>query len=283
MRLWALAWGRREELGSRELGGVARRSWRGRRLGGAFPASVSPPRRVQPLCPAASPERQSESQATCVNPRFLFPSSTQLYGEAPPEEDEPKPAPVAPPPPLPPPPPAAPATDAETGAGSPPPPAPDDDAGAPDNDDDDDDDLQIVLDAPAGGAYPEAGVAGEDDDDDDFDVQLDEDAVASAVPTRGADGEPAPGTAPPPPSPPGGPNVSNAFPGPPPPPTGVPGRAKPALPKYAVNNDLPPALPSEAAPGQRVRLPGQSRVTPEEYREFLGLGHGEIFNLDIDL
>jgi 15-cis-phytoene desaturase len=60
-------------------------------------------------------------------------------------------------------------------------------------------------------------------------------------------------------------------------------RHKPVLPKYPVNNDLPPVLPSQAAPGQRVRLPGQSRVTPEEYREFLGLGHGEIFNLDIDL
>jgi len=50
-----------------------------------------------------------------------------------------------------------------------------------------------------------------------------------------------------------------------------------------VNTDLPPALPSAAAPGQRVRLPGQSRVTPDEYREFLALGHGEIFNLDVDL
>lgn len=50
-----------------------------------------------------------------------------------------------------------------------------------------------------------------------------------------------------------------------------------------MNPDLPPALPSSAAPGQRVRLPGQSRVTPDEYREFLALGHGEIFNLDVDL
>lgn len=41
-------------------------------------------------------------------------------------------------------------------------------------------------------------------------------------------------------------------------------------------------LPSQAAPGKKVRLPGQTRVSAEEYREFLGLGHGEIFNLDID-
>ena len=55
------------------------------------------------------------------------------------------------------------------------------------------------------------------------------------------------------------------------------------FPKKTVNPDLPPALPSTSAPGQRVRLPGQSRVTPDEYREFLALGHGEIFNLDVDL
>ena len=45
----------------------------------------------------------------------------------------------------------------------------------------------------------------------------------------------------------------------------------------------PGVLPSQASgPGQRIRLPGQTRVTPEEYREFLGLGHGDIFNLEID-
>ena len=42
-------------------------------------------------------------------------------------------------------------------------------------------------------------------------------------------------------------------------------------------------LPSEAAPGQRVRLPGQTKVTTEEYKGFLGLGHGDIFDLDPDL
>lgn len=31
-----------------------------------------------------------------------------------------------------------------------------------------------------------------------------------------------------------------------------------------------------------MRLPGQTRVTPEEYKEFLSLGHGDIFLLDID-
>ncbi len=42
-------------------------------------------------------------------------------------------------------------------------------------------------------------------------------------------------------------------------------------------------LPSEAGPGQRIRLPGQTKVTTEEYKEFLGLGHGDIFDLDPDM
>lgn len=42
-------------------------------------------------------------------------------------------------------------------------------------------------------------------------------------------------------------------------------------------------LPSLAGPGQRIRLPGQTRVMADEYKEFLGLGHGEIFALDPDL
>jgi hypothetical protein len=33
---------------------------------------------------------------------------------------------------------------------------------------------------------------------------------------------------------------------------------------------------------QWVKLPRQTRVTPEEYREFISLGHGEIFNVDLD-
>ncbi|KAK9789200.1 hypothetical protein WJX73_005584 [Symbiochloris irregularis] len=46
--------------------------------------------------------------------------------------------------------------------------------------------------------------------------------------------------------------------------------------------DLPPALPQQAQPGQLIKLPGQSRVAPDEYREFLILGHGGVFDLDID-
>lgn len=48
------------------------------------------------------------------------------------------------------------------------------------------------------------------------------------------------------------------------------------------NADLEPEFPSRAAPDQALKLPGQTRVTPDEYKEFLGLGHGEIFNLDLD-
>ena len=46
--------------------------------------------------------------------------------------------------------------------------------------------------------------------------------------------------------------------------------------------DLPPAFPQQAQPGQKIKLPGQSRVAPEEYREFLILGHGGVFDLDVD-
>ena len=48
------------------------------------------------------------------------------------------------------------------------------------------------------------------------------------------------------------------------------------------NPDLEPEFPTRAAPDQALKLPGQTRVTPDEYKEFLGLGHGEIFNLDLD-
>ncbi|EFN56712.1 hypothetical protein CHLNCDRAFT_144097 [Chlorella variabilis] len=41
-------------------------------------------------------------------------------------------------------------------------------------------------------------------------------------------------------------------------------------------------FPSEWQPGLPVKLPGQTRVSPEEYKEFLALGHGEIFSLDLD-
>ena len=41
-------------------------------------------------------------------------------------------------------------------------------------------------------------------------------------------------------------------------------------------------LPSQAGEHQLIRLPGQTRVSPEEYKEFLGLGHGDVFDLDPD-
>lgn len=41
-------------------------------------------------------------------------------------------------------------------------------------------------------------------------------------------------------------------------------------------------LPSQAGDSQLIRLPGQTRVSPEEYKEFLGLGHGDVFDLDPD-
>ena len=44
-----------------------------------------------------------------------------------------------------------------------------------------------------------------------------------------------------------------------------------------------PVLPSLATPGQSIRLPGQTKVTTDEYKEFLGLGHGDIYDLDPDL
>ena len=37
-----------------------------------------------------------------------------------------------------------------------------------------------------------------------------------------------------------------------------------------------------AQAGQKIRLPGQARVDPAEYREFLMLGHGGVFDLDVD-
>ena len=42
-------------------------------------------------------------------------------------------------------------------------------------------------------------------------------------------------------------------------------------------------LPSLATPGHSIRLPGQTKVTTDEYKEFLGLGHGDIYDLDPDL
>jgi len=42
------------------------------------------------------------------------------------------------------------------------------------------------------------------------------------------------------------------------------------------------AFPSQAKPGQPIKLPGQTRVAPDEYKEFLSLGHGELFEVDLD-
>lgn len=42
------------------------------------------------------------------------------------------------------------------------------------------------------------------------------------------------------------------------------------------------AFPTFAAPNQPIKLPRQHNVDKEEYREFLNLGHGEIFGLDLD-
>lgn len=41
-------------------------------------------------------------------------------------------------------------------------------------------------------------------------------------------------------------------------------------------------FPSQWRPGLGIKLPGQTRVSPEEYREFLSLGHGDIFDIDLD-
>lgn len=47
-------------------------------------------------------------------------------------------------------------------------------------------------------------------------------------------------------------------------------------------NPADAVFPSEWKPGLPMKLPGQTRVSPEEYKEFLTLGHGEIFSIDLD-
>ena len=42
------------------------------------------------------------------------------------------------------------------------------------------------------------------------------------------------------------------------------------------------AFPEAAKPGQLIKLPGQNRVTADEYQEFTTLGQGGIFDLDLD-
>lgn len=42
------------------------------------------------------------------------------------------------------------------------------------------------------------------------------------------------------------------------------------------------AFPEAAKSGQLIKLPGQNRVTADEYQEFTTLGQGGIFDLDLD-
>ncbi len=41
------------------------------------------------------------------------------------------------------------------------------------------------------------------------------------------------------------------------------------------------AFPESAQAGQPIKLPGQTRVTPDEYHEFITLGQGGVFELDL--
>jgi hypothetical protein len=50
----------------------------------------------------------------------------------------------------------------------------------------------------------------------------------------------------------------------------------------AALRDADAAFPGAAAPGQPIKLPRQHNVDKEEYKEFLNLGHGEIFSLELD-
>jgi hypothetical protein len=57
----------------------------------------------------------------------------------------------------------------------------------------------------------------------------------------------------------------------------------PSLPQVAAAlRDADAAFPGAAAPGQPIKLPRQHNVDKEEYKEFLNLGHGEIFSLELD-
>jgi hypothetical protein len=42
------------------------------------------------------------------------------------------------------------------------------------------------------------------------------------------------------------------------------------------------AFPEAAKPGQMIKLPGQTRVTPDEYHEFITLGQGGVYELDLE-
>eukprot|EP00879_Flechtneria_rotunda_P031320 GHRR01034201.1.p1 GENE.GHRR01034201.1~~GHRR01034201.1.p1 ORF type:complete len:405 (+),score=187.05 GHRR01034201.1:179-1216(+) len=114
---------------------------------------------------------------------------------------------------------------------------------------------------------------------------------------------PGPPGVPAPRPPPGGPRPpTTPYPGPPgpphggvpppQPPPGAPPAEPPAL-NYipmgtagfqvaAALRDMDAAFPSVAAPDQAIKLPRQHNVDKDEYKEFLNLGHGEIFGLDLD-
>ena len=41
-------------------------------------------------------------------------------------------------------------------------------------------------------------------------------------------------------------------------------------------------FPMQAGPEDLIKIPGQTRVDRDEYQEFLALGHGGIFDLDLN-
>lgn len=159
----------------------------------------------------------------------------------------------------------------------------------------DEEEFEIRLDAQQGGE--------DEEDEDDFEIKLDsaEGAPGLSKPTQAANRYKRPAVqhniwtrpgadtpseataaAPQPPPPPQQPSESTQTTPPKSAPAVPPPRGRPpTFPTYDPND--PGVLPSQATKeGQRVRLPGQTRVTPEEYKEFLGLGHGDVFHLDID-
>ena len=163
-------------------------------------------------------------------------------------------------------------------------------------DEDSDSDLDIVLDPGNQTGAKKAGTNEDEDSDDDLDIVLDPNQAAAGRPSNANDlkyvrpGAQVPSA---PSFPKGGPPEPGAGgqePGPPP--EGPPPRPQrptigqayggrpPWMPAQLPSGDA--ALPSQAKPGQAIRLPGQTRVAPEEYKEFLNLGHGELFEVDLD-
>ena len=186
--------------------------------------------------------------------------------------------------------------------------------GEPGGDDEDDEDFDIVLGEAAGGKE-----GASDDDDDDLDIVLGEAAggeapqqpgtrpAAASVPVKGEGKAIEIAEAPPAKQGPAAPANSQfrwsrdgkeeppARP-PPRPPGAEPGSMSGFTPMMHPNPTarpiwmpyVPPtehkdaAFPSQAKPGQPIKLPGQTRVAPEEYKEFLNLGHGELFEVDLN-